>query len=364
MSQAVVKAMSPYQRFLFDLNGFIVVRNALSKAEVKSMNTAVDANLTAAVARESAMLRNTKADTHMTEKNPRIDLGGCLNWEKAVGGDTFRSLLAHSQLVPYLNAMLGPGYRMDHQPLVLINQANSEGFSLHGGPLSATRPEKKRKYEYETVEVPDEVLDTGKFNPALQYKFSPDGGMFNSLVAMSVALSPVKGNVDGGFCILRGSHKLNFPVPTNFANGDVPEFREHIHVPDLEAGDVVFFSEATVHGCMPWKNAEMQRRCALFRFAPSILSYGRAYFSGDSNFGMSESKTSDREDFLPFGISRHVWEHELTEAQKSVLLPPFTNRCERPELQVDADGKVTVHTFERSKVKKAHDRAIFGTDYF
>ena len=51
---------------------------------------------------------------------------------------------------------------------------------------------------------------------------------------------------------------------------------EHIYQPVTNPGDVVFFSEATVHGCLPW-NAEHQRRVVLYRFAPSNCAYGRTY---------------------------------------------------------------------------------------
>lgn len=88
-------------------------------------------------------------------------------------------------------------------------------------------------------------------------------------MAASVALTPVRGRKDGGFCIFPGSHKLNFPVPDIFANGETDEFYEHVHCPELEPGDVVLFSEATVHGALPWVNKDLQRKLALYRFAPA-----------------------------------------------------------------------------------------------
>ena len=44
---------------------------------------------------------------------------------------------------------------------------------------------------------------------------------------MSVCLSDVKSG-DGGWCVLKGSHKLNFPVPLDIAEG-VSELNEHIY---------------------------------------------------------------------------------------------------------------------------------------
>ena len=83
---------------------------------------------------ENGDLRNTKTGTYMSADGPRIDLGGLLNWETP----EFRKLLADPKLIPYLVGLLGYGYRMDHQPFVIIQNANSEGFSLHGGPLVAS----------------------------------------------------------------------------------------------------------------------------------------------------------------------------------------------------------------------------------
>lgn len=44
----------------------------------------------------------------------------------------------------------------------------------------------------------------------------------------------------------------------------IDAFKEHIYQPAVQAGDVLFFSEATVHGSLPWKG-DCQRRLALYR---------------------------------------------------------------------------------------------------
>jgi hypothetical protein len=65
-------------------------------------------------------------------------------------------------------------------------------------------------------------------------------------------------------------------VPLDVVNGVSEVFREHIHQPVTKAGDVVIWSEATVHGATPWRG-EQQRRIALYRFAPANMGYGRGY---------------------------------------------------------------------------------------
>ena len=42
----------------------------------------------------------------------------------------------HARLVPYYNTFVGKGYRLDHLPLAIFQSTGSEGFMLHGGPLT------------------------------------------------------------------------------------------------------------------------------------------------------------------------------------------------------------------------------------
>mmetsp|Transcript_15 Transcript_15/g.29 ORF Transcript_15/g.29 Transcript_15/m.29 type:complete len:329 (-) Transcript_15:22-1008(-) len=311
------------QRFLFDLNGFLVLRNILSKGEIIELNSAIDEHLDRARPRESSALKNAVPGTALSARGARIDLGGMLGWESPA----FRKLLAHLAVAPFIVEVLGEGYRLDHQPLVLIQDPDSEGFELHGGPLCA----------------PDGAASNPSFNPALQYRCD-HGKPWTTLLAMSVCLNDTESG-DGGFCILRGSHKLNFAVPEDIARGDAPAFRDHIYQPSTRAGDVILFSEATVHGALPWRpNSGAQRRLALYRFAPSTFAYGRAYLE---NWGANVLDL-------------------CTPAQAAVLLPPYNVRLDRPLSTARGDHPYgTVPPVQsRSDAKRAHDKATFGTTYF
>ncbi|KNC48403.1 uncharacterized protein AMSG_04852 [Thecamonas trahens ATCC 50062] len=310
-SSATSSGFDATQRFLFDLNGFIVLRGVLDANEVASLQAAVDAHASEAVSRDAGALKNAKDGSALSAPGSRRDLGGMLGWE-GVAGDAFRSLLVHPRIAPYLVDLLGEGYRLDHQPIVLVQDGGSEGFSLHGGPLTSS----------------------GTFNPELQYR-AVAGQMWTSLLACAVHLSEAQAG-DGGFCVVPGSHKANFPVPPEFATGDAPAFAEHIHQPVVSPGDVVLFSEATVHGALPW-TADHQRRVALFRFATPSYGYGRAYL----------------EEFGGDVLSK------CTPEQAAVLLPPYAPRLERP-IATRPGASAT----PRSEAKKAHDRAVFNTSYF
>ena len=184
--------LSARARYLFDLNGYIVVRAVLTPAEVASANAAIDQRQASLCERGEGTLRNTKAGSALagSGSNGRLDLGGLLEWRDTA---VFRDLLAHPRLLPYLHDFLGPGFRLDHRPLLIAQNAGSEGFALHGGPLTAS----------------------GEFNQHLQYTVRGDR-IFTTLLAASVSLvDTVPG--DGGFCVLPGSHKSNFATPADLA---------------------------------------------------------------------------------------------------------------------------------------------------
>eukprot|EP01052_Picozoa_sp_SAG31_P057461 SAG31_NODE_17021_length_686_cov_1.117547_1_plen_180_part_01 len=126
-------AMPALDKYLFDLNGYVVIKAVFTAGEIASANAAIDAHTGEQHERLHA-LRNTKPGSSLAGdgKTGRLDLGRCLEWP-APESDTFRRLLAHPRVVPYLNVLCGVGYRMDHLPLVLAQNAGAEGFQLHGG---------------------------------------------------------------------------------------------------------------------------------------------------------------------------------------------------------------------------------------
>ena len=300
-------------KFLFDLNGFIQLKGALSPAEVQAMNDAIDANESKAVVRSDPKLKNATPGSGMSAEGSRTDIGGMMSWT-GDHGKIFRSMLCHENIQPYLNEFLGKGYRLDHAPLVLANGPNSEGFHLHGGPNDAE----------------------GGFNPELQYQSDRSGSIWTSLLGVSIALVDSEPG-EGGFCALKGSHKSNFPLPVDFRHGDSDAFHEHISQPVTKAGDVILFSEATIHGALPWRphDGKKQRRLALYRFGPPTMSYGRAYLEewGDSTLL-----------------------DKCSEDEAAVLTPPYAPRMDRK-----LPGEELV---PRDAVKRAHDKEIFGTEYF
>ena len=318
----------PTDKYLFDLRGYLVLRSVLSPLEVLAANSAIDSRSHLAAGRGAPGVRNAREGTGLGGEGERRDLGGMLEWE---GDDSavFRSVLAHPRLAPYFNAFLGPGYRLDHLPFLILQHPGSEGFSLHGG-------------------VTD--VRTGRYNHHLGHEFR-NGDVRCNLLACEVVLSDHPEGM-GGWCVVPGSHKSNLPAPAELIEngseigegGSLSGLRDACVQPAVKAGDVILFSEGTVHGAAPWRN-EHERRVALYRFSPGFMGYGRGYSCG-----------------LEGGFYPKRMTEGMTEAEKAVCLPPFATHLDREV--VGDDGRVVDGAGKRTEEKKTFDRRVFGVDYY
>ena len=268
--------MNDYERFFFDLNGYLVVENALDPRDVDSCNEAIDNQ------REEIHIRApeeslARGATALVGKQGRGDLGGMLTWPKP-WSQPFRDLLAHSVIVPYLDELLGPGFRLDHLYGITMNKG-AEGFVLHGGG------------------------NTGDLTHSYQYH---NGQMRCGLTVVTWVLSD-HGPGDGGFACIPGSHKSNYEPPI-----DVKRLETDLGVvKQVEAavGSAIIFTEALCHGTLPWK-ADHERRTVLYKYSPGSLSYSGQY--------------------LPKGVEGSL--HEFTDEQRAVLQPPYKH-MRRPTVE-------------------------------
>lgn len=119
------------ERYLFDTFGFLIVRGVLSEEEVRIANAAIDKNMDGIQERTDPALRNTKKNTAFSGngKRGRMDLGGILEWGE--DSHVFKSILAHPKLVPKFHALVGKGYRMDHNPFAIVQDQVSYEFCFN-----------------------------------------------------------------------------------------------------------------------------------------------------------------------------------------------------------------------------------------
>ncbi len=207
------------ERYLFDLQGFIIRRGALNDGELGQLNSAIDAlNL------------------------PRPgDSIGSQRFANYVGKDPiFGALMDHPAVIDVVRELCGSEVRLDHTYGIHM-APNTDGLDLHGGPLP--------------------------WDPC-QYYVTDEHGIHCGLVAVQWAAGDAWPG-DGGFACVPGSHKARFNRPDAVTYGHAV-VRE---VP-LMAGDMVLFTEALTHGTFPWKGAT-DRRTILYKYAPGSISWHR-----------------------------------------------------------------------------------------
>jgi hypothetical protein len=205
--------MNAKEKYLFDLNGYLVVENVLTKEQLDKLNRAVD--------------------ERQASGKP---LGNILMWEE----QEFRNLIDNPILEPYLTEILGREYRLDHE-YPIFHKKGAPPLGLHGGGTP--------------------------YDPGQYYVFR-NGNIYSGLTVVSFALTDI-GPDDGGFCCIPGSHKSNFPCPPEYRHYE--EMGPVIHVPQ-KAGDVLIFTEALTHGTLPWQ-AEHERRSLLYKYCPAQISW-------------------------------------------------------------------------------------------
>ena len=242
--------MTDEERFLFDLQGYLVVKGVLGREELKTLNEIADERLA-------------------ESENP-----GEPNWRQSrcsLWAQECVDLIDHETLIPYWIHLLGPYFRLDHDYCIFMRKG-AAGGQLHGG-THVTHRAGDHWYKYQ------------------------DGVMRNGLTVFTYNLADAKEG-DGGFACVPGSHKSNF---LNKLPGDVRAFRRKTHYvaqPAVEAGDVVIFTEALIHGTMPW-TADHQRRGLLYKYSPGHSTWARK----------------------PYSLSEFEG-YALTDRQKRILEPP------------------------------------------
>jgi hypothetical protein len=227
--------MTPEEKFIFDLDGYIVIKDVLTRDEVDEINAVTDEK--------------------QRQKDAGEEVGKPSTW-----GPVFRDMLDHPKTLPYMVELLGSKVRIDHDYAIFMEKGQSRG-RLHGGDNGS---EGDHWYKYR-----DGVIRTGL--TVLTY--------FGAKV----------GPGDGGFCCIPGTHKTYFlrSIPQ-----EVREFKRSAHYvrqPVAEAGDALIFTEALVHGTTQW-TADHQRRAYLYKYAPGHSSWANTYYDTNKYEGLSEQQ--------------------------------------------------------------------------
>jgi hypothetical protein len=238
--------MTTEERYLFDLQGYLVVPDLLSAAELTRLNALLD---------ERDVWTDAAKRSDPAHSNAlKLHTGPLLKW-----GQEFRDLASDPHVLPYLRELLGAGCRLDHEYAIFMKKSAGE-LRLHGGNTP--------------------------YDPAQYYHFRNER-MYSGLTVFSWSLTD-SGGTQGGFCGIPGSHKSNLPCPEAFKSHE--KTGPWLQCPEAPAGSLVIFTEALTHGTLPW-TAEHERRSLLYKYSPGHQSWAKRYLDLEQPEDMGEVGT-------------------------------------------------------------------------
>ncbi len=238
-----MKKPTELERYLFDLNGYIVVKNALNKFEINACNKIID---------KLKNLKHREWSGYVHGHNYGGKEG--LNLQQIYeAGKPFEKLIDHPSWIHHMLEFVGGEDTFDHNhgPLFIDeNFANVRGpgdaIGIHSGNHEGTQ---RGHYRYEN----------GKFHC----------GQINILLALNDI-----GPGDGGTVVIPSSHKANFKHPEfdknrmfrgKLSHAESMTASKEIY---LKAGDGLLFVDSLCHGSTKRVN-KGERRIVVYRYGPS-----------------------------------------------------------------------------------------------
>jgi hypothetical protein len=225
------KFWSEEVRYLFDLNGFYVVKGYLSTKRV-------------------ALLRSQLIDFESKQDLPEplcygkprsIDFKYISNI--AEGSSELTELIKDQLIVELMRSTTGGYFRFNHSYSISHGLGSSTSLHMGGAPL----------------------------HPRAIYMTQGES-VFSSL---SKFVIPLEFNTvdDGAFCVVPGSHKSSFSFGNSY-NLRAPEDHPSCVPVIAEPGDIIFFTEALQHGGFANKTGVMRRSLYYCYSLGNVLDWG------------------------------------------------------------------------------------------
>ena len=228
------------EKFLFDLHGFILIKNAVPQDDIRRMVELCDQWHSLPDAELPAPLRSY-TDPGVKPEDART----LVNVD--YGDEAFQRLALNPQIMRFVTA-----FTLNSPQLLDIaltrNLRESNDLAFHGG----------------VVDFGD--IPRGMYHPACDYQ-AVDDTIFANFLNAAVPLVDVPEGT--GFVCIPGSHKTPFQRPADIDIYDGPPTVVNVCP---RAGDVVLFTESLVHDARKW-TADYPRRTAFVRYSTSYASW-------------------------------------------------------------------------------------------
>ena len=265
--------MTPEERYLFDLQGYLLVQQVLSVEMLGRLNTTINEMEFLTDAEVEAMgipRRPTESDTYARAGVSSGRLGD-YTCDILKHGGVFEELIDWPPILSRVDAMIGDPYCLD--AAILMSRHRGGAFRFHHGYA--------------------ELL------PYSEYACS-EGDFSCVSVKISYVLTDV-GVEDGCFAVLPGSNKSNFQNPLV---GQIPDPDHPLVKPiPCRAGDAIIFSEDLSHGAVQNRGCRT-RRTLFYSYAPVFHCSWEAM--AETAPGFQERATSRQRELTR--VSTPFWE--------------------------------------------------------
>lgn len=244
--------MTEEQRYLFDLNGYLVLKQVVPPALLAACNRALDhyENLPLADYPEPLCLGTPRTDQELYISNI------------LEGDPIFRDLIDLPEPLDTVSEVTGAPYRLNHTYTVYRWGGGYTHLHMHGTPVI----------------------------PKCQYRCH-NGQMMSTLTKVVFPTLDC-GADDGCFAVIPGAHKSNFKRPW----GNHPDENPALVAVPAQAGDAIIFTEALTHGSTVNRSGARRRTlyyCYSIGYMPDWGGQG-LHFSP----GLAETLTEPRREIL------------------------------------------------------------------
>lgn len=232
--------------YLFDLQGFRVLRGALSRTQVDRINDWVDANDVDSLA-PGDWIGDVEVHTYGAKDG--------VNFQNIIeGGPAFEELIDHPAWFDDVQRYVAVGAHRLRIDECFLNVRRSGGYiPIHSGG--------------------DNIRFSGLFR---WHSGTWAVGQINILMALTDI-----GPGDGATTIVPGSHKSHQAHPhrdwSAGVGGDRSIGMQEVH---LNAGDALMFTDGLCHGSAPRTNPG-ERRVLIYRYAPHLLASRMNYLPSE-----------------------------------------------------------------------------------
>ena len=228
-------------RYLFDLRGYLVLRNAVSKDQVAAMNAIVDT---------MPNMEPGEWYGHVHRENFEASRG--IAYQQIYeAGEPFEALIDNPAWIEKVKTFIGGEGTFDYNNGELFIDENFVSIRGPGGAIG---------------------LHSGGHQGVKRTQYRYHNGQFMcGQINILLGLTDI-GPRDGATMVIPGSHKANFEHPQfaqqkigDGASVDGVEGAIEVH---LDAGDAILFVDALSHGSAKRVN-EGERRILVYRYGPA-----------------------------------------------------------------------------------------------